>query len=262
MKRTLIRAILVSALLCTPALGADQPADITILYENTPNFPWVMPDGTGITIDQMKLTAEKLDVNLKLVKAEWSKCLEFLKANKVQGVLEASFKEQRKEIGRYPLTAEGRPDTELRLHMGGYSIYRPAGSPVDWDGKAFSGLTGEVGAQKGFSVVDSLKTMGVQVNDSATDQELILKKLLAGHYQAAALLTESGNHAIATNPMFKGKIAVCPIPFSEKPYYLMFSHDLFDRHPDFCAEFWKTAATVRDSAELAEAKDQFFSQIK
>ncbi|MES2949642.1 MAG: hypothetical protein V4858_13960 [Pseudomonadota bacterium] len=137
-----------------------------------------------------------------------------------------------------------------------YSLYRVKGTPVEWDGKVLK-VTGSVGAQSGFSVVDQLKTLGAKVDDATRSADDNLKKLLAGRFVALALQTEEGDTSIERDPEFKGKIERIKPVLVEKPYFLMFSKPFTAKNPAYVQEVWDAIGKVRESAEYVNAAKSF-----
>ncbi len=152
--------------------------------------------------------------------------------------------------------AGDKPDASKRLLTDSYSLYRLKGTPVEWDGKVLK-VSGSVGAQSGFSVVDQLKTMGAKVDDGSRSADDNLKKLLVGRFVALALQTEEGDTSIETNAEYKGKIEKIKPVLVEKPYFLIFSKAFTTKNPAHVQEVWDAIGKVRESAEYSNLAKTF-----
>ncbi|QDQ28461.1 amino acid ABC transporter substrate-binding protein [Chitinimonas arctica] len=235
--------------------AADKPASIKLCYDNVEVYPWAVEGRDGLNIVQLKMAAQKLGTKLEFVKIPWARCLDELRQGNMDGAFAASFKPDRLAMGSYPGGGD-KPDTSKYMMMDGYSLYRLKGSNVGYDGKAISNVTGAVGAQQGFSIVDQLKGMGVRVDDGTRSADDSLRKLTAGRLQAVALQTLEGDNSIQ-QAEFAGKVEKVSPPLVEKPYYLMLSKQFIGKYGDFSKEVWNTVAAVRDSAEYKKAAGAF-----
>ncbi|MBF0529818.1 MAG: transporter substrate-binding domain-containing protein [Deltaproteobacteria bacterium] len=232
------------------AEAQNNPQTITIAIEDVPVPPWTFPDATGLNIEMMKLVGQKLAFNIEWKKAPWKRCLEMLKKNEIDGVASGSFKEDRKEMGVYPMNDKGEVDPSRAMMMEGYTIYRLKGADLDYDGKAFKNLQGKIGAQMGYSVVDSLKKIGAQVDDGAKDPMALITKLVETRVQGIVLQSLGADMLLKNKPDLAGKIEKCSVAFVEdKPYYLILSKEFCQKYPEFSQKIWNQIKEVRESPE-------------
>jgi polar amino acid transport system substrate-binding protein len=234
------------ALICGFAL-CTAAESITIAFEDGAQPPWSMPDGSGVDHALLKLVAAKTGIEIKTQSMPWKRCLSQMQENKVDGALNASFKEERLAMGCYPMAADGKSaDPAKRLHTESYSLYRIKGDALGWDGKAFAGLTGKLGAQAGFSIIDQLKKAGAQVDDEAKDLPAVMMKLVAGRLQGAALHSSAADAWLAANPEAAAKVEKIETPLVSKPYYLMLSKALVEKKPELAKQIWDAIASERE----------------
>lgn len=250
-----ISAGFLAAVACASVVAADKPASMKLCYEDQDVYPWVMKDRPGLNIVHLKAVEQKLGVKLEMAPLPWKRCQESLKEGSVDGLFAASFKTDRLEIGVYPMTGD-KPNAGQAMMDDSYSLYRLKGGAAQWDGKKLT-VTGAVGAQPGYSIIDQLKQLGVKVDEGARSADDNLKKLIAGRVEAVALQTLEGDNSLRTTAEFADKIEKVNPKLVEKPYFLMLSKQFVGKYGDFSKELWKTVADVRDSADYKAKMNSF-----
>lgn len=230
------------------AQAADKPASIKLCYDSEDSYPWTMKDRPGADSLMLKQVEQKLGVKIEQMPLPWKRCLDEMRGGQVDGAFAASFKTERMELGAYPMAGD-RPDSSKQMHIDSYSLFRLKGGNVDWDGSKLQNVSGAIGAQSGYSIVDQLKGMGVRVDDGTRSADDNLRKLMTGRVAAVALQTREGDNSLHAAPDMAAKIEKVPTPLVEKPYYLMLSKQLVGKYGDFSKEIWKAVAEVRESAD-------------
>lgn len=235
---------------------ANAATKLVIAFEDKQQFPnylgnsaQIDPTKPGIHVELVKMTAAEIGVELELVRQPWKRALENLKKGEVDGVFSGSFSKDRLELGVYPMKGDA-PDEDLRIGTTSYSLYRVKGSPVNWDGKNFSGLTGSISAPAGYSIVADLKKLNVPVDESSsTTQDLTMLK--AGRIDAVAAQEVTADELLK-KPEYAKVEKVSP-PIVTKSYFLLFSHQIAQKDPDLVKKFWTTLAKnrVAKAEELA-----------
>ncbi len=100
-----------------------------------------------------------------------------------------------------------------------------------------------IGANAGYSIVSDLRRRGIEVVEVKTTEQNFMKLQLgriAGYAQqdiTADLIVESGQYE---------EIVKLPIPLATKDYFLMFSHQFMEQHPDIAEQFWTKIGELRD----------------
>jgi polar amino acid transport system substrate-binding protein len=236
-------ACLLACALCAgaPAGAADR---ITLCFERQEVLPWRTLDGGGLNFELLGEVARRLGLQFAYESMPWKRCLEQLKANAVDGAFAVSFSQERLALGVYP--GGTTPDPQQRMHVDRYMLVRRKGSPVGWDGKAFSHVDGRIGFQLGYSVGDFLRAQHVPVDEGSQKAEELVQKLVAGRLAAAAL--GGGDVVRLMRTPLGSQIEALPVPLIEKPYYLMLSHAFAARDPALAERIWKTIAEVRTGA--------------
>lgn len=256
---TTLRILAAATALWLGATAASAQVTLKFAAEDKELYPTYVGNGSetlaekpGTTVELIRLTAAEIGIKAEFVRAPWRRCLDLLKEGSVDAVINGSFSAARLEFGAFPMAGD-KADSARRSLSWTYTLYRKAGTPVSWDGKAFSGLTAPIGAPLGYSIVADLKKLGVQI-DEAGDAETNLRKLSAGRISGAVLLRE------ATDPLIKAKsipdIEVVLPPIEVKDYYIMLSHQLVKKDPALAERFWTKFAEIR-TAKGAEIEAKY-----
>ncbi|MBF0227208.1 MAG: transporter substrate-binding domain-containing protein [Desulfobacterales bacterium] len=251
--------LFVVSIFCRVSLAQD----IILATDDTPGVPYIMGEGTnfnwdkpGIEIEIYKLMEKKLNLKIKFFRYPWERCLNYVKAGKVDGIFPTSFKPERKEIGVYPTKKNGEIDTNRKTRDTAYYLYKNKNSNVEWNGKDFINLNGSIGAPIGWAVVSDLKNKGVNVTEIVLSSEslnMVLKNRLAG----IACLSTVLDFYIEQEPLkYKDIVKVYPA-LSEKPYYLMFSHQFFHKNPELAEQIWDTIAEIQNSEEFKKVVNKY-----
>jgi polar amino acid transport system substrate-binding protein len=245
------------AFLLSHSLGltAEKPP-VKACTENEDSFPWVLKDRPGLTVLMLRMVEKQVGGKIEVVPLPWKRCLEEVKTGSADAAFKISYSAARAaEIGNYPMAGD-KPDASKRLLTDTYSLYRVKGTPVEWDGKVLK-VSGSVGAQSGFSVVDQLKGLGAKVDEGTRSADDNLKKLMAGRFVALALQTDEGDISVENNPEFKGKVERIKPVLVEKPYFLIFSKSFATKNPAYVQEVWDAIGKVRESAEYSSTAKSF-----
>ena len=158
-------------------------------------------------------------------------------------------------VGRYPTvdrTPYGKVDSLRRITTISYSMYRLKSAKIDWNGEKFINLDGVTGAPFGYSIVEDLHKMNVEVEE-APSSRMNLDKLLSNRVQCVVLQDVTGDNLIKNDKKYSEVEKVFP-PVATKHYYLMLSHKFVEENPDLAQKIWDKLGEIRESVseELAE----------
>ncbi len=248
----------------TPADSATTtgPVVVTFSYEVKSNPPYYLGSGTdidwehpGIVVEVLKSLEDALDVEVRFIRNPWERGLRLLEANEVDGVFNASFRPERMEIGVYPMV-DGEVDRNKRTFVNSYYLYTLSDSPLEWDGGQINGLTGEIGATLGYSIVGDLQDMGVSVYEGPGQLDN-LRVLVQGRIAAVADIgTMTGPLLEAYSSEFEDVVRL-EIPLSSKDYYLLLSHQFVTDHPELAQAVWDEIERIRESGEFDQIAENY-----
>jgi polar amino acid transport system substrate-binding protein len=223
--------------------GAAAAATLTLCFERQQVLPWRTLDARGLNFELLDEVSRRTGVHFAYESMPWKRCLEQLRANKVDGAFAASFSPERLEVGAYP---GGRHvDRNKRMHIDGYMLVRPKGSKVEWDGNKFLNLDGRVGFQLGYSIGEFLRAKHVPIDEGSQQADELAQKLVAGRLAAAAFGGADAERVVR-GPL-GAKLEMMPTTLVQKEYYLLLSHALVARDPKLAQRVWDSIEEVRTS---------------
>lgn len=218
-----------------------QPPQIGLCFDDDPKN---RPDLLAL----LDAVGRRLRIGITVMRTPWARCLLDVQQGDRDGAIGASYLPEREAIGLYPKDAQGRPDATKRISIESYALYVERASTVTWDGRHFANLTGVVATKINAASTARLKALGVPALEVNSDWAAMLEMVADHHAQAATMLTDRGDRALADNPALAARLRKLPVPLQEKPYYIMLSHQLQHSHPGFPAAFWAAIEIERDRA--------------
>ncbi len=238
--------------------GKPPAGPLRLCFESATIQPWRTEDGKGLNIELLQLVSHQLNQPFVYLALPWKRCLASLQANEVDGAFAASFSAERLEIGAYP---GGKvADPTKRMHTDRYVLLKRKGTAVQWDGKHISHLDGAVGVQLGYSIGAQLRGWGVPVDEGNQGALALARRLMVGRVGAVAMGGSDATMLMA-RPEIASQLEELPLPLTEKPYYLMLSHQLLASQPELAQRIWKTLETVRNSAAYKKQERQAMEQM-
>jgi len=235
------------------AAGGDERLPLRIVYEETPNPPRhlgtgaLVPEPPGITVDILRLVAQRLDLDLQLLRAPWERGLFLIETGQADGLFHTSFKPERMAIGVFPM-ADGVADESRAIFFQNYSFYVRNGSDITWDGAALGNLARPVGATAGYSIITDLEAMGLNV-ETERSSLINFRKLESNRIDAYAELQTMADAFLAVNGGPVERVIRLEPPIVEKAYYLMLSHPFHEAHPEIAEAIWDEIASINGSSD-------------
>ncbi len=245
------------------ALSVEKPKSITIGYMDFDKPPhWFKKDHIGLDLDLVRMAANQLGIRVTFKVMPWKRCEHMLKINQLDGIFGASFKKKRMKIGKYPFKSDGVVDDSAALHMDGYTFYKRIGDPVDYDGNQFIGLTGQIGTNSGFSIVEKLAKKGIKVHDSAKTTVQNVKMLIAGRHQVIVDSAIRVDYVLKKYPEYGAKVVKIPKPYGRSGRYLLFSLGFYKKHPIVAERLFSAIRELRGSKEFKRLQDKAWGRIQ
>ncbi|MGI0116261.1 substrate-binding periplasmic protein [Zooshikella sp. RANM57] len=253
--------------LLTTSIGSaaetDKPNTISFCYIPKANFPFVLntqdepivTSHPGISIQIIRHLAQKYHFKVIHVRSPWKRCLMQLKQNSVDASFHSVYQAKRLEFGVYPFK-NGHIDVSRKMISNSYHLFKLKDASVTWNGHSFQNLNGPLGATLGFSIVDTLNEMGIDVVEDFSLERLLLrvkKEHLAGFigfYTIAKPLLEEDDR-------FKD-IVMEPIPIETIPMYLMFSKQMQINYPTFVEQLWNELSVIHEQGLYRQWMQSYF----
>ncbi len=258
----MVRYYLSLLLFVSIELSAQEFITLTIAYENKEQPPYylgntetVLDSSPGIAVEMIKRLEHHIpEIRIEFKRFPWLRCLAYLQHGVVDGVFNASFKQERLKIGAYPYK-NNQVDPSQRLTTISYSLYKLKTSQFVWEELSQMTEKPKVGATRGYSIVGDLRKQGKLVDESKSTQNAF-NKLLKGRNIAVAAQDVTGDYLLSKYAeKFHNIVKVSP-PIKTKPYYLMLSNQFIKKHPELSEKIWQTIASIREK-ELSELSAKY-----
>ncbi|XLZ67788.1 hypothetical protein ABT364_14600 [Massilia sp. SR12] len=257
LRRALLSAPMALALL--PAgplhgaqLGADGVLEFKFCIEENPYPPMILRDRDGAIPILLKMAAREAGVRVVFHRAPFVRCLAETRAGANDGYPAVAATIEGRAAFVFP-GAPGEPDPARAIARGRLLVYRRVGTAVDWDGKQFHGLARAVLHDRGALLAGQrLAALGVRVDNSASNTEANLDKLLAGRGDASVAIELAASPLLA-QARYQGKIEALPLPFYTDDYYLGIAPAVYARHKPQVEALWQAISRLRHTPEYAAA---------
>lgn len=250
---------LLSLMLVVITASLVMAAEIRIAYEDEAEWPWTTAKQDGLDQVLAKQAGEKAGFTVTLVSLPRKRAFEQLKSGDLDAIINLSFKPERLEFLAYPLAGE-KADTARRMHEDSNSVFARIGDPLAWDGKAFQGLTGAIGALPGHGSAESLKKLGLNVDDGAKTMLGQLEKVQLGRLQATVLPTDAAKLLISKNAELAKAVAPLPAPYTAKAAYLCLSKPFAAKAAGDADKLWAAIAEIRESDTFKTMAKEFMAK--
>lgn len=242
--------IILATMLGSRCSAQDQSPTLPFVFcyqdiELFPNYTGPSADvpetNRGVVIDLVELAAAYAGLKPVFVRYPWNRCLSLMRQGRVDSTV-ASYIQERLTSVVYPVVS-GRPDVTKLITFAGYYLYQRAGQPDLWDGKTFTSDDLVMGTPLGYSITNNLKEQGRPVLTSSTITGLF-QMLAHGRLEAVAAPGAAADSLISSNPDAYVDIKRVEAPLKINPYFIVFSHQFRDAHPDIVQNVWDASLKV------------------
>ncbi|WP_163835580.1 substrate-binding periplasmic protein [Spartinivicinus ruber] len=204
----------------------------------------------GILIDMTRMMAARLGLKAQFIAEPWKRSLKSLQRGRIDLLFKASFKVERFQYGRYPMSGD-KLDKSRYITKISYYLYTMKGSKVSWNPNTqrIINLTKPVGAPLGYSIVGKLKQWGVKQVEESRGTEVDLRKLIQGKLSAVAAQEYPATYFLNQYPIeFKKVIQLTPALVSQS-YYMLISYQFYQENPVLSEKIWDELTVIRESSE-------------
>jgi polar amino acid transport system substrate-binding protein len=229
---------------------------LSLCYNKEGSYPWIDRTRPGLGLRMATMIATRAGMQVELTGTTWQRCLQEVKAQHFDGALGASYREERREFGRYPELEKGVLNPAKRIFIEQHVLVRPKGSQIHWDGKSVQPASARVAAPAQVSVVAALRAQGMTVDDGTKSTEATLRKVALARADVAIVLADGARHEMARFPELAEKLEIVTQPIEERVYFIMLGHGLDDAT---ARRIWDACEHVRESPEFAAVQKAFLS---
>lgn len=243
--RTFATLLVMLAALAAPAAQCASAAPLRLCYEDVPQPPWTMPDGSGLNIALLKRVETLAGERFILVRRPWLRCMEETRLGHMDGMIGGADSPERRQFSVPPLLPDGSPDASKAMYFDNVNIFLRVASGAAWDGKELVNPRGIVVTQRGYFVAQMMRERGQQVIDTVKSADEALRVVVSGSADVAVLMENSVQDMLRDDPRFRGRIAMAPAPFTVFPFYLLIGRASYQKEPARIEAIWNAIATVR-----------------
>jgi|GEM_PF-6936230 len=104
--------------------------EIRLCYEDVVVFPWITGDDKGAAINELHLVEKKLSLKFTMIRLPWKRCQVEAKNGNFEGIIAASYNDERASWGVYPFSDENIIEPDYRMHTDRFYIYTRKDSPI------------------------------------------------------------------------------------------------------------------------------------
>ncbi|HXA47869.1 MAG TPA: transporter substrate-binding domain-containing protein, partial [Burkholderiaceae bacterium] len=225
-------------------------------FEDVPQRPWTMPDGTGLNFELLHRVEKLSGENFIFLSMPWKRCQEEVRNGELDGIVGAAESAERRLYAAFPTLDNGSLDTTATIYEDQFNVYQRVGSVSAWNGKELISPNRPVAVQSGYAVVAAmLRDQDIKINDSIKSAEDGLRFLLNGIVDVAVLQSIETEYLRKEDPRFKGTINTAATPYVILPLYLAINQTTYARDPKRIHAIWNAIRTVRNSAEYRKIVD-------
>jgi polar amino acid transport system substrate-binding protein len=244
----------------TLSLGAlcasADSAPLKFCYEDVPQHPWTMPDGTGLNFELLHRVEKSLGEEFTFHSMPWKRCQEEVRNGEMDGIIGAAENTERRRYLRFPAQPGGSLDITATLYEDQFNVYLREGGDGGWDGRNLTSPTHPVVVQSGYLVIAAmLHDHGIKTFDSIKTAEDGLRFLSEGMVDVAVLQSVEAEYLRREDSRFKNKIVLAPVPFAILPLFLGINHVSYEHDPKRIEAIWNEIRTVRNSPDYRKLVD-------
>lgn len=233
-----------------------QACPLRVVYSDQASPPYYLgngeaiPEHPGVAVELLNLAAAKIGCSIQWKRLPGRRAMRALERGDVDAMLLLSYSPQRAAFAVYPMVGS-EPDAAFSLATLSYSVYVKSDAAPGWDGKQFRPVPALLGVNSGYSVVEELHKLRLNVEEAPSTSNN-LNKLLMGRITAYVGQDFQADSVIENGHL--ENVKKLPTPFSSKDYYLPFSKQFFSASPGPAMQLWKQIAEVRKTHGKGLAK--------
>jgi polar amino acid transport system substrate-binding protein len=234
---------------CLNFASATTP-DIKICYEDVTVYPWILGDDKGLVINELHIVERNLKIKFTMIRLPWKRCQSEAQMGNIDGIIAASFNQERTQWGIYPSNHDEKIERDYRLHTDSFYVYTKKESPIKWSNGKFENLgTSSIGVQLGYSVGSDITKMGYPIHSSFTDTKDIFKELDLGIINVAVLQDYESLTYLSNNPILAKKVHRQEPPFKVADQFLLMTKNFYAKNQILTKEIWAAIKDARNSEE-------------
>lgn len=256
MKRLRYR-LAILAILIPLCNGFASAVTLKLAYADVESYPFQIGNGSqvselpGLSLDIINTALTPLDVDIDYVRVPGRRVLQYIKSGRVDGGFIFSYNKERAQYAVYPMK-DGQPDSSKRIATLGYYFYKLKDQAFDWDGSSLSTIKDKiVGAHSGYSITTKLKESNINVYEVKNTEQLF-NMLRTRHIDIIAI-QEAMAQQYLKDKRWRNAIERVEPAITAKDYFLIFSNQFMQSHPNLVTHVWESVEDIRDAVISSES---------
>ena len=247
-----VTLLLSLSLYCASHKAYAEPASDVLTFCADQNFwyPFTFVEDdevTGIHVDIIRHALTRLDYELEVQPLPWLRCLRESELGNVDGIITASWSEDREDFLRFPEDASVSESSSLAVSHVRYVVVVLADSDYEYQGELQT-LPQPVRVPRGYSIARDIRQQGLDVDDEAPADDNNLMKLLRDR-KGSVIATPDVLDTLLSRHEFNGRFRVSEMPVTSKDYFLPFSRNgRISREQ--AREIWQEISRIRNNPEI------------
>jgi polar amino acid transport system substrate-binding protein len=233
----------------TGAVRAATP--LKFCFEDVPQAPWTMPDGTGLNIELLKRVERQLGEKFEFVAKPWKRCLDELRTGVQDGAFGSAVSADRRRFSLFPSNPDGSDDSSAALNEDHARVYIRKDSKAKWNGKNLLNVRQPILVPRAYLVADILQQQGFQIREIQTIHEA-LQLLAMGKAEVAILQGAEVENLVKFDSNYRSKINSVAPHFLSLSMYLPINQQTYARDPRRIKAIWNAIRQVRATPEYKQ----------
>lgn len=236
-----------------------RPPRMRVILPDREQWPYITdPTGPhaderpGLIIDALNLASEQLDVEFDYERQPQRRGSYTLLKNKADALLVKSIDANLEARTVFP-EKNGQPDASRALMHWDLAVYRRKDSATGRDYRLMP-----IAVPLGTRIADDLQRNGVSLfpSDNLNSRLGMLMRERVNTVVADPL---HADYLIEHSPALRGKVVKTADSIGEEASYLLVSNNFYSHYPQFCEALWNRLSKVRESVELWDRADRYFT---
>lgn len=245
-------SLLSSVLFLASHTSATQAATpLKFCFEDEPQAPWTVPDGTGLNIELLKRVEQQLGEKFEFVAKPWKRCLDELRTGVQDGAFGSAMSAERRQFSAFPSNPDGSGDSSAALYEDQARVYIRKDSKASWDGKNLLNVRQPVLVQRAYLVASILQKKGFQIREIRTIHDA-LELLATGKADVAILQGAEAGNLVRFDSIYRSKIMSVAPQFITLPMYLAINQKTYEQDPRRIQAIWNAIRQIRTSPEYKQ----------
>lgn len=248
-KMDTVKVLLVFALILT----AVSSKDITLCSDENYWYPFSYTnekgEAAGLYIDMVSRIFENLDYNCTITPLPWKRCLLGAENGSYDGVVGASYKDERAQFLDYPENAAANRSVYYLTKVE-YVLVTHKDENYRFRGNVKT-VPQPVRGVLGYSIVDDLRKQGVVMHTSTNVRKNMEMLIRSG--RGAVITTPHTARALKKEMDSDNSLVIHEKMVTSKAYYLVFSKSKSDISPEERLKIWKECEKLHSDEEFMDS---------